>query len=382
MAAASGWFVARRTDGRQPGEQSPLTQAYRRGLNYLLEEKTDKALETMGKALSEDAESLEIQMALGNLYRRRGDVERAIEIHTRIRNHQDLAQDKKARANLELGLDFMRAGLFDRAETLFETLGGSTPYDLEAQQQLLLLYQQQNDWHRALGCILRWRQLRKPRHGETAAFFLCELAEEAMALHRLKDARDLLQEALLDDPGCVRATMARGRLEYMNGEYRQAFETLRGIEQQNPSFLAVVLPLIGHCADRLHFDEEYVGWLEDIHQRYRIMAAAIARADRLVRLRGMEAALNYLLPILEESPDPQALNHALGYLAQETHSSSRLSRLQTLLSHTLSGQEQFRCEHCGFESVALYWRCPSCRYWGAIRPMGPFSSLRLDEAES
>lgn len=383
VAAASGWFAARRIGhAAAPENSTPLTLAYRRGLNYLLEDKTDKALEAVSQILAHDSESLEIQLTLGNLFRRRGEVERAIEIHSRLRMESNLSEEQRARADLELGLDYMRAGLFDRAETLFLNLKGSSAYEREAHQHLLILYQQQKDWHRALECVLAMRSHQKPRHGETAAHFLCELAEEAMHLHRLKDARDLLAKALDDDPRSVRATIAKGRLEYANEEYRQALDTLRGLENQNPAFLAVVLPMIGQCAQRLGLEEQLVDYLDALYLEHQVMAAAIDRADRLAMKGGGDEAVDYLLPILTQTPDPLALNHAMGFLANDPlKGHSRLRQLQSLMDGAMACRQKFCCDRCGFGSADLYWRCPSCRHWGAMRPTGPFSSLIFLEAQ-
>ena len=359
-----------------------MAQAYRRGLNYLLDEKTDQAIETVGEILAQDTESREIQMALGNHFRRRGDVERAIDIHSRLRKATDVLDSDRARADFELALDFMSAGLFDRAESLFIALKETPSHGKPSLQQLLLLYQQQKDWHRSIDCILELRQTMKPKHGETAAHFLCELAEEAMSLHRLKDARDLLNRALEDDPKSVRATLAKGRLEFSKGEYRQSLDSFRSIESQNPLFLSVVLPMIGLCAERLGQERELIEYLDYLYHTYRIVAAAIERADRLSRLEGGQAAIDYLLPILEETPEPQAVTHAIGFLVQDSFlGPSRLKRLFDLLKEGVAGGQKFCCERCGFGSAELYWRCPSCRYWGAIRPTGPFSSLIFIEAE-
>jgi lipopolysaccharide assembly protein B len=384
VAAASGWFAARRREEKlkDAAGRSPLTQAYRRGINYLLDEKTEKAIETVGEILAQDSESQEIQIALGNLFRRRGDVERAIEIHSRLRKEISNSDVDHARADFELALDFMSAGLYDRAEALLLTLESSPSHGKPALQQLLLLYQKQRDWQRAIECILVLRKTMKPKHGETASHFLCELAEEAMSLHRLKDARDYLARALEDDPKSVRATILKGRLEYSNGEYRQALDSFRHIETQNPVFLSVVLPLIGHCADRLGQERELLEYLDYLYSTYHIVAAAIERASRLARLSNYQAAVDYLMPILDESPDPQAVTHAIGLLAQEGfQSGSRLRKLYDLLKDGLDGRQKFCCERCGFGSLELYWRCPSCRYWGAVRPTGPFSSLIFIETD-
>jgi lipopolysaccharide biosynthesis regulator YciM len=378
VAAASGWIAARRRESKlkDAAGRSPLTQAYRRGINYLLDDKPEKAIETVDQILAQDSESQEMRIALGNHFRRRGDVERAIEIHSRLHQESAMSDGDRARADFELALDFMSAGLYDRAETLFLALESTPSHGKSALQQLLLLYQQQRDWHHAIECIVTLRRTMKPKHGETAAHFLCELADESMSLHRLKDARDYLSQALDDDPKSVRATLLKGKLEYSNGEYRQALDSFRSIESQNPIFLSVVLPLIGHCADRLGQERELMDYLDYLYETYHIVAAAIERASRLSKHQGYPAAVDYLMPILDESPDPQAVAHAIGLLAGDGLShSGRLQRLAALLKDGLEGRQKFCCERCGFGTVELHWRCPSCRYWGAVRPTGPFSSL-------
>ena len=385
LAAASGWYTARRHYQRKFLEDHvhPLTQAYRRGLNYLLDDKTDKAIAAVGQILEQDDESLEVQIAFGNLFRRRGEVERAIEIHTRLRATVGLTESQRARADFELALDYLRAGLYDRSESLFLSLVDTKTHGKPALQQLLLIYQQQKEWQKAIDCIIPLRRVMKPKHGETAAHFYCELAEEAMNFHRLKDARDYLAQALKDDAHSVRATIAKGRLELGNGEYRQAFESFQSLEGQNPIYLSVVLPHIRLCSERLGLERDLMDYLDSLYQSYGLVSAAVECAIRLRQRDGIAAAIDYLIPILEKTPDSLAISHALSMLSEDHHhGSQKMRRLSALLKDMMEGGQQFCCEHCGFGSSQIYWRCPSCQYWGSVRPTGPFSALDVQEDDA
>lgn len=384
VAAASGWYAARKHYTRKylTDFAHPLTRAYRTGINYLLDEKTDKAIAAVARILEQDSEPLETHIALGNLFRRRGEVEKAIELHKKLTVEPGVSQTQKDKANYELGMDYMRAGLFDRAESIFVSLADTKTHGKYASQHLLQIYQQQRDWHKAIESVRTLRRYVKPRHGETAAYFFCELAEEAMSLHRLKDARDYLANALADDPSCVRASIAKGKLELGNGEDKQALLTFKSVESQNPVYLPVVLPLIRQCWDRRGNEREFIAYLDHLYETFGVVSAAVERADRMRQTLGISAALDYLLPILERRPDPIGISRALALLSEDSqYASNKIRRLCALLQELASDQHQFQCKHCGFGAKELHWRCPSCQYWGSIRPTGYLAVTPVSEAE-
>lgn len=196
---------------------------------------------------------------------------------------------------------------------------------------------------------------RQARHGESVAHFLCELAEEAMSIHRLKDARDLLGQALQEDPGCVRASIAKAKLEHGNGEFRQALKTLKGIEKQNPVYLQVALPLIRQCWDRQGTEREMLDYLEHIYRDFGVVAAVVDAAESIRNSRGSTAALEYLLPVLKENPEPLAVCRALEWLAEDRSAASEKVRLlSNMLNGFISDKSGFHCVECGFTSSELY----------------------------
>lgn len=371
VAAASGWMAARKHYTRKylTDYARPLTRAYRLGLNYLLDEKTEKAIATVSQILEQDYEPLETHIALGNLFRRRGEVDRAIEIHEKLLHEPSLSEAHKERCRYELGMDYMSAGLHDRAESILQSLGRSKSYGRLALQQLLVLYQQERDWRNAIDCVKRLEGVAKPLRGESVAHFLCEMAEDAMSLHRLKDARDLLGQALREDPACVRASIAKAKLEQGNGEYLQAVETLMRIEAQNPRYLPVVLPMLQACWQRQGNEQDLFEYLGHLYRDLDVVAAAVAAALLLRESRGVSAALDYLLPVMESHPDASAIGKALEWLGEDRNpGADRLKRLADVMKEYLSGQSVYHCEECGFHGSELHWRCPSCQSWDSMIP--------------
>ncbi|MFN5745319.1 MAG: lipopolysaccharide assembly protein LapB [Methylococcaceae bacterium] len=371
VAAASGWFAAKKHYTRKylTDYARPLTQAYRRGLNYLLDEKTDKAIAAVAHILEQEYEPIETHIALGNLFRRRGEVERAIDIHSKLLQDPILTDHQKTKANFELGVDYMRAGLFDRAEAIFHPLSSSKTHGRGALQHLLQIYQQEKDWVNAIDCVRQLQRMVKPRQGETAAHFFCELADEAMHLHRLKDARDFLVQALADDPQCVRASIAKAKLEFGNGEYHQALQTLKNIELQNPVYLPVALPMIRLCWER-QGDNGLTEYLERIYQNFGVVAAALEVAERIRESRGLTAAIDYLLPVIEANPDSGLIYRVLDFMTEDRSSAAdRIRRINRALHSLVLDSDRYHCIECGFRATELHWRCPSCQFWGSIIPL-------------
>lgn len=371
VAAASGWMGARQYYLRKSYQHphAPLTEAYRKGLNYLLDERPEKALAAVETIIEQDQDPFATQVALGNLFRRRGEVEKAIELHEKLMMRPDLTPKHHARASFELGMDYLGAGLFDRAEHFFKSLVNDKYHRGSALQQLLVIYVSEREWQNAIHCVDQLTEIAKPRHGESRSQFLCELAEEAMLRHRLKDARDFLNQALIDDPLCVRASMVKGRLELANGEYHQAVLSFKQIEHQNPVYLPVVFQPLKVCWEKLGIDQEATDYLDHLYQTYGLVAAAVEVAERILRTKGTAAAIDYLLPVLEERPEPLTVSCALELLTEgRAIVSDRIEKLGSILTSLIASTTHFHCVECGFSGHELHWCCPSCRHWSSIVP--------------
>jgi lipopolysaccharide biosynthesis regulator YciM len=374
VAAASGWYAARRhyTKKYLINHTRSLRQAYVRGLNYLLSERTDKAIDTFANLLVSDVETIETHLALGNLFRRRGELERAIEIHEGLIERGHLTEDQRASAHFELGMDYVRAGLFDRAESILTNLVDHELYRKSALQQLLQIYQQEKDWRKAIECTRKLKTMNKVPRGETVAQFLCELAEEALAKNRNSEAAEYLAEALRDDSKCIRASLLNARMEIRNGRFAFALQALKNIESQDPAYIPEILGLLKICY-------EYSGatagglnaYLSYLYETYGSEDAAICLTERLRQEKGADKAADYLQRVSDAKPSLKVLSTLSDLLLEEGHDKQRnpLAKLSRSLNRMLSERPRYRCAQCGFSGAELHWRCPSCRYWESTRPI-------------
>jgi len=375
VAAASGWYAARRHYLRKylVEHSHSLRKAYCRGLNYLLSEKTDKAIEAFADVLTKDFETIETHIALGNLFRRRGEIEKAIEIHESLIARDDLSPKQHENAQFELGLDYLRAGLFDRAESIFQNLTDHEGSRKGALQQLLDIYQREKDWLKAADCArqLRTTQGKVPK-GETVAQFLCEMAEETLCADQDEQAREWLAEALREDPACARASLLTAKLQMREGRFEDALKSLKCVESQNPAMLSEIIEPLCICHDRLQKNSgELIGYLGYLYETYGLESAALALAEKIRSEHGPSKAIEHLQRVLDSRPSLNALNAMTGYLLEEETDNQReaLVRLDRALDRLSSSAPRYACAHCGFSGGELHWRCPSCRHWESTKPM-------------
>ncbi|HYE34538.1 lipopolysaccharide assembly protein LapB [Methylocaldum sp.] len=375
IAAASGWYAARQhfTKKYLLNQAQPLRRAYCRGLNYLLNEKTDKAIDVFADILERDCETIETHIALGNLFRRRGDVDKAIDVHEKLVQDRDLTEELRNQAYFELGLDYMRAGLFDRAETVFSTLVYIDSHRQPSLKQLLEIYQHEKDWDKAIECtrLLTVLCCRPPR-GESVAHFLCEIAEEAVLAGQRSRAKDCLKQALREDPSCARASLLRAKLEISEKDFHEALNTLKKVELQQSAYLSEILEPLQICYESLGNKQELMAYLQDLYGRYALVAATVRVTQQIHERNGLADAIEYMLKILEEKPNLTGLNHVIGLLAHAAEAADlrlALDRTYQITGCLLSWKPQYVCTQCGFSGLDLHWRCPSCRYWGSIKPV-------------
>lgn len=375
IAAASGWFAARRHYLRKylVEHTHSLRQAYCRGLNYLLSERTDKAIEAFADLLTNDFETIETHIALGNLFRRRGELEKAIEIHENLIARDDLNPYQHQTAQFELGLDYRRAGLFDRAEAIFQNLTDQEESRKGSLQQLLEIYQHEKDWRRAIDCVRKLRSLGKaPKRGETVAQFLCELAEETLGAECEEGAWQSIEEALREDPRCARASLLKGKLQMRDGRFDEALQTLKLIESQNPDLIPEIIEPLRICHDRLEKPPgELIGYLGYLYETYGFESAALALAETIRSEQGNVKAVEHLHRVLENRPTLKSMNALTGLLLEVGGEVQReaMVRMDRALDRMTSSSPRYTCRHCGFTGVDLHWRCPSCRVWESTKPL-------------
>ena len=372
LAAASGWLAARRSMAKAAeacaSEQNP---AYFQGLNYLLNEQPDKAIDVFVKLVEVDSETVETHLALGNLFRRRGEVDRAIRIHQNLIARPTLSRDQRAQALLELGLDYMRAGLFDRAESLFTELTEGNLYCEQSLHNLLLIYQQEKDWEK---CLKVAQQL-ESQDGQgmrlERAHYNCELAEAALSGGDSEAALNFIKKAQGVDPDNVRAGLMAARLEVAQGNCKTAIRILQQIEKKDPEYLSEILPSLIECFQLLGQREELRGYLEQLLEKRNDIAPALALADIIQQEDGEPAATQFITHYLRSHPNLRGLKRLISLKLSnaQTPESETLNILRGLIEQLLRNCPAYQCRQCGFTAKKLHWNCPGCKTWSSMKPV-------------
>jgi len=360
-----GWLAAR-VDIRQIVHESrALPRSYFKGLNFLLNEQPDKAIEAFIEVVKVDPETIELHFALGSLFRRRGEYDRAIRMHQNLLERADLAGEQKVIALAELGQDYLKAGILDRAEEIFAKLQTS-PLAAAARRHLLEIYEQEKEWQRAIEMT---RQVESdPR---ALAQYLCELAASEAASSRLDAARRHLEQALDENRKCVRASLQLGDLERDSGNRERAIEHWKRIESQNPAYLAL-------AAQRLYEAHKQAGRAED---GLRLLAGYLERYPSLdlldtvfqhtLEAKGHEEAYKLVRDELRRNPTLLGLDRLLEAQIIAAGSPDRRRDLE-LVRNLVHGHTRrlarYRCETCGFKARQFHWRCPACGGWETYPP--------------
>jgi lipopolysaccharide biosynthesis regulator YciM len=322
VAAASGWWMAQYShNNNKVSSRAKLNSAYGRGLNHLLNEEPDKATEVLIQMVEVDPDTVELHLALGSLFRRRGEVDRAIRVHQNIIARSKLSEALRSQATLELGRDFQKAGLLDRAEQLFQNLLDRSEYEKDVCQHLVELYQHEKEWGKALVVGERLVGLDSGQWKLRLAQYHCELGEIALNNEELDRALDEAELAQREDPDCVRATLLKGNIFQLREDYGSAIATYQRVEAQNADLLPEVMGEIQSC---------------------------YARQDDI---RGWE---NYL--------DALVTRHSYLVFFQKN-----LVERQT--QDPVVCQARYRCEICGFTSRKIFWQCPGCQGWSSVKPI-------------
>jgi lipopolysaccharide biosynthesis regulator YciM len=373
VAAASGWWLARRDGGAKREEPHAAAPAFFRGLNYLLDEQPDKAIDVFLKLAEVDTETAETHLALGSLFRRRGEVDRAIRIHQNLIARDTLSREQRGFALFELGQDYMRAGLLDRAELLFQEVAELGMHRERALHGLLDIYQQERDWVKCLEVAERLKPLTERPMGAEIAQYHCELAEEARREGDATKARRHLSRAQDTDQSCVRATILEGQMALEAGDNQAAVDLFLRVAEQGAPFVPEVLPDFVQALHALGRDEVPV--LESLAAKRPSPQLILTLADTILRERGAEAAMETLTHYLASNVDLVALERLLALQAEQGSedggNAERDRVVHQVVRYLLVHQPAYQCDHCGFSARALHWQCPSCKRWGSVQPVQP-----------
>jgi lipopolysaccharide biosynthesis regulator YciM len=369
VAAWAGWWFARSMARRTEHKRNRVfSNRYFQGLNYLLNEQPDKAIQVFLEMAEVNKDTVETHLALGSLFRRRGEVDRAIRLHQNIIAKKSLDETQRTQALLELGEDYMRAGLFDRAERLFSELIDRDTQAPSALTHLLDIYQQEREWQNALAIGERLQKLEMPGITVCLSHFCCELAEAELAEGRSEAARKHLRKARRHDPQSIRAHLIAARIAEHRDDHSAAMGSYEQVAEMDKGFLPDLLEPYFEAAQKAGLEMRARQQLQDWSEAYDGASVMLKMANLLEREEGAMAAAQFLSGILENKSSVRCLDR---YMELKFDHGLDLESGEEILRKVAQGllgsQSTYRCSNCGFSGHAHHWQCPSCKAWSTTR---------------
>lgn len=366
---AMGWFAARIDIKYLLKESRALPLSYFKGLNFLLNEQPDKAIEAFIEVVKVEPQTLDLHFALGSLFRRQGEIERAIRMHQNLLDRPDLPADKRLAVTYELALDFYRAGLLDKAEEIFAKLQ-NTHYEHQALIHLLQIYEQEKDWEKAIATTKKMEHLAKQPYSREIAQYYCELAANDISLSKFDTAQRFLEQALSEHKQCVRAYLLMGDIAFNDKRFDEAVSTWRKIETQNTAFLSLTAERIADAYRKLNQLEEGIRLLRSQQHDYPSLDLLNTLFHMVLEHSGAVDAAELLKDELRRNPTLLGLDKLLEAQLLSTSAERRyeLELVKGLIHQHTRRLGMYRCEQCGFRAKQYYWRCPGCSKWESYSP--------------
>ena len=372
LAVAAGWFARQLWNNSVKASVKPRTEPfniqYFAGLNHLLNEQQDKALEVLRGLAEADADTVETQLALGHLYRRRGEVDRAIHIHESIMQRNGLSALLREQARFALGEDYLKAGLLDRAETCFQQLIDQPGHRSVALRNLLSIYEQQGDWQQAISTYQQLSGFTSPEHPTALAHYYCELAEHAQQEGLMQQARDNLDKAFMAQRNFPRGNLINADFFLAAGDARNAAALCKRVMELHPHLLPIALPRFIKALRSLGLSMDNTDGELSLSSADTSQRAALAYAAIVANVLDEP----YLLQCL---PDFLRQDATLGEMVQAlvgepaTLNASQLQSVATALAKIFRRTQRYRCVSCGVNTGSHFWQCPGCHSWDTLAPV-------------
>ena len=365
-----GWLAARIDIKHLVSESRALPRSYFKGLNFLLNEQPDKAIEAFIEVVRVDRETIELHFALGSLFRRRGEYDRAIRMHQNLLERADLAAEQRVNALFELGQDYLKVGILDRAEEAFTRLADGA-HAVEARRHLLEIFEQEKDWPRAIDMARRLAVQSGESHDKEISQYLCELAAMETTHSRPDAARRHLEAALEANRKSVRANLQLGDLARAAGDPDAAIEHWTRIESQNPAYLAVAAQRLLDAHRDAGRAEEGLKLLTGYLEQYPSLDLLDTVFQLTLEEKGAEAAYKLVRDELRRNPTLLGLDRLLEAQIVAAGSPERrrdLELVRNLVHSHTRRLARYRCENCGFKARQFHWHCPACGGWETYPP--------------
>lgn len=368
-----GWLAARVDIKQLLSESTALPAAYFKGLNFLISDQHDKAIEAFVEAVEANAESLELHFALGSLFRRRGEVDRAINLHLSLLERRELAEPQKLAIRAELAQDYLKAGLFDRAEELFKSLDDSR-YEQPALRALLEIYVREREWHKAVETATELERLSGIPFRKEIAQYHCEQAVQALLGNDRETARKHLDEALDANKNCVRANVMLGEMEALAGDHEAAIAIWKRIEFQQPDYLGLIAAKMLASYRTLNRTNEGLELLKTYLQTYKLYSLLNVLYEATIAQQDTETAAKLARDELVKKPSLQTLDLLLQARLLQDETPQDAHVIQQTVRYAIGNRSAYVCSQCGFRAKHYHWQCPACNAWESL-PSEPTESV-------
>ena len=380
IAAAYGWYMGHRSAKKdQEDISNKLSRDYVAGVNFLLANQTEKAVDLFLDMLQKQENENEIdsnsqfeaELTLGNLFRSRGEVDRALRIHQALDNSPHYTFEQKLLAKQQLARDFMAVGFFDRAEHLYILMVDEPEFAEGALQQLALIYQKTKEWKKAINVAEKLAKISPNSHQIELAHYYCEYVKN-LPDESKEDPKQILLQALTVSPTCVRASMMLAELSIKQKDYQSAVHFLENILTQNPDYIGEVLHRLKFCYQQLNQRDNFELFLIKASREKNNSAVALMLADLIEEKDGRAAAQLKLYQQLQQNPATPIFHRFIQYQiddAEEGRGKESLILLHKMVGERIKQTSAYRCTNCGYQIHKLLWNCPSCRQWESIKPV-------------
>lgn len=372
-----GWLAARVDLKQLLAESTALPAAYFKGLNFLITNQQDKAIEAFTEAVQANTDSLELHFALGSLFRKRGEVDRAIHLHLNLLEKKELEPQQKLAVTAELAQDYLKAGLFDRAEELFESLDDDR-YRQPALRALLEIYVREREWERAIKAATELERISGVPFRVEIAHYYCEMAVKSKLANDTHTARFELDQALNANKNCVRANVLLGDLEAETNNHVVAISTWKRIEFQKPEYLGLIAPKLLASYRALNQTTDGLALLQTYLQTYQLSSLLNVLYEAILVEENAENAAKLARNELIKMPSLNTLDLLLQARAilETSHPQNGNPQdtqlMQQAVRHAIGNKTAYHCEQCGFKAKYHHWQCPACNAWEAL-PAEPIS---------
>ncbi|MBR9793047.1 MAG: lipopolysaccharide assembly protein LapB [Gammaproteobacteria bacterium] len=370
VAAGYGYIMGRNSVRQAQRKQSSiLSKHYFRGLNFLLSDQPDRAVDTLIKMINVNSDTVETHIAMGNFYRQRGEIDRAIRVHQNLVSRDEIQSTQRELALKELGRDYMQAGFLERAEGAFVSLLNSDKHFEFAQQQLFAIYQTTKEWGRAIELAEKMLAENDSIRSKLAHFY-CEQAQLELDNEDIPAALKVLQKAVNVDEQAVRPWLMLGEVTFDQGRLKEAGEYLVQVANRDKNWFIEAVPLLEQIASETGEWQKFEQLLND--NWVQSATLYLAMVDVFSNKGEVQHAADYLFKQLQKTPTMRGFHRLMQLyceLSDDANAKATYQQLRQLVAKQIEQRPRYRCKSCGFSGRKLYWLCPSCKKWGVVNPI-------------